>query len=436
MEDNLLEQLPEIIEKLKDANIEYETIRKLKRCLKAIAHHNSNFKPQDSKIHQFYYARFSEKHMLQYLKNKKAIPILDFSADNLLFYEKDDIDVIIRGVERAIENETQLSETSWCHGTQSATIPAVMKTGGEFKPSGEVSKTKGVAFNGEHGTGSEGHNLKHISGVPIIHADIAINYATGGYGFHDEMDSLCVLEPKEMIMLYAENEETKDMLRKDLETLKSSEKKVKGRAVHYLYNDYEYEVRKNNFHRHMKILWTLEPKLFEEKMIPIIESYCEQLKMCASENSDLEKKYREKANFLHSKVFNPVLFFKESLQRYSEEEKKLITENIPVVVASRTLSIEHQKMRKVTKGMFKECEYTYEGNLKLGTDLQYIFVPNQEIPGMKKYLADKVPEAKVYSLATLTFVSNIPKFQREKNTKQILGRRKYKPLDERILETA
>ena len=200
MEQNLLEQLPKIIEKLKDANIEYETIRKLKRCLKAIAHHNSNFKTQDSKIHQFYYARFSEKHMLQNLKSKKEIPILKFSADNLLCYKKDDIDVIIRGVERAIENETQLSEMSWCHGTQSATIPAVIKTGREFKPSGVLRETKGVAFNGEHGKASICLSQKHISGVPIIHAGIAINYATGRHG---EMDSFCLSQPKEMIMLYA-----------------------------------------------------------------------------------------------------------------------------------------------------------------------------------------------------------------------------------------
>lgn len=121
------------------------------------------------------------------------------------------------------------------------------------------------------------------------------------------------------------------------------------------------------------------------------------------------------------KIFTPIFDFKSHLSDYTSEDKEIIKQFYPIIFGAvnielfETKSMEHVGGKVAVKVLNQLNEYSYEGTLKLETDLPCLFVPQQAIQQTRNYLAHyQVKEARVYTIAALCLASKYHEFKQNK----------------------
>jgi hypothetical protein len=403
--------------------VTYQDLRALKRSLSMLARYNSKKKlpgsalisPRVQEFHsvirEFYYEKFSSDHIAANLREKQTIPSLK-SNINLLYKDENTPEAIETIREAFADSKNNPSQVTWTHGTQSATLAALSSTDLQLKSSGTLRKEKKLAFCGENSMGARGVNELGISGASLQFYQTAIHYATGGIGHHEVIDEACKKMPEKVIEGAYCNifEEYIQKYPKNLNEL------YDAYEIDFLLEENFVKTKLDNFHRQIKMIWTLEGALFEKKLLPKIEAFCKLL----------EKDESQRTKTLLQKVFEPILSFKKDLPVYSEEEKKLISQDYPLIYGAHQIQLlkqnEHGMEGKYARPpLFGSSmgEYVYQGSLTLGVDLSFMFVPQEKVLGTRQFLANKkIQNVKVCNISSLILAPLYTDFRKGKKTVQ------------------
>lgn len=430
-------------EKLKNKELSFEELRELKRFLSRLIVDQKkinlvewktfSFKSYHQQIRTFYYENFTLDHMIANLSEKGRIPAIYLSLENLNPLGEENKEVI-EGIREAFQDQTiNPSQVTWIHGTTSSTIVGVLQTNGFLKPGGHLAKEGKVAFAGEHHQGAGGISQKYVSGFSLKDSKSAIHYATGGIGYNDKLGKDCTQDPKAAVEYYLNWLDKLD-LEKDVEgkNLDGDKKERLNKVKEWIWNLREKYTDPDalyqnlaNFHRHMRILCSLEPELFEEKIIPRIHTLIATINQIIAEefleeeDQDMKEAWIETCRTLRDEMFAPILHFKEACNLYAQEERELIQESYPVILGSTKLKLVEGK--KSERGKTAEKidtslnEYIHEGPLRLGEDLPYIFVPQNQVQRTRDYLhSHGEHNVKVGNLAALILATSYLNFKKSK----------------------
>lgn len=401
-------------------SISYENLRKLKKDLSFICKEMPQSLDGSGSINQFkevhrvigalYYEKFSPDHIARNLREKKEIPAIKKTLKDLMISETH-LEPETEEIRLAFSAKVKPTEVTWLHGTQSPTIAGVIKSGNLLKPSGELRKNNELAFCGENGQGCFGLNDAHISGVPLEFNFEALAYAHGGVGKSDKIGQICSAKPRKSIKkIYSEifkNWKTK--------LLSSSESvdTINEINIDYIQN----KTNLYNFIRHMKILMTLEPDLFEELITPEIIGLMDAI------DTLLEQTNFEKSLLQMKEMFSSILNFKKNLPHYTEEDRQIISASYPMVFGSNVITLANKRTHE--KGKFARKvpdsllhEYAYKGNLALGDDLPFLFVPYDRVKMTRDYLSQKgIDHVNVHTISALRLATDYETFKKIKARK-------------------
>lgn len=426
-----------LIEKLDEGTrsinqeLSYEDLLLLKKGINFLCRYLQNHQLQvdtidlkkiQSDIRTLYYDRFSGQHIARNLKEKGKISALgvtlqDLTPEEMKGQEQEaDKESILEGIREAFTAQQTPASLTWLHGTQSPTIAAVVRDG-FLKPAGHVRRDHGVVFCGENGKGTFGINSESVSGVSLDHGDEAITYAFGGIGFHEEGGLCCVVKPRETIEIYVQQMNEWLCKEEDL-----------GRKMYI-----DYASNKSNlfnFHRHMKILMTLEPDLFEKEVIPILNQLIQKLEKAQSSGEDGTCVRRGEKVILitelsRTEVLEPVLLLFREKPLYTEEDREIIRRNCPIVFGAtdirpveRAGGNESGKIAVRVPSMI-QGEYAYKGDLKIGQDLPFLFTNQQDVAVLRSYLQKKgIENVWVYNFQTLSVATQFAQFREVKKEKR------------------
>jgi hypothetical protein len=381
----------------------YEELLKLKRTLRVLAHYDHRFGGKHQKVRQLYYKKFALEHAVRNLKEKGLLSCLE--RQHKLSYTQETCNEILRSFQSAYQ-------PNFFHGTQSATLAAVMQSDQSLKPAGTLRSEGKLAFNGEAGRGSFGVNEGALSGTQTGCG--AITYAYGGIGFHSEVSEACVHSPAEAAKAYGEQFD---------EWLNTTFNPQSPDTVgHYIYSMDSQETHKTaapqylcNFHREMKILWTLAPEEFETHVLPKVQKlnrHLESIRPRLATNPE----YSAALERLITKKFAPILTFKGQCPKFSAKEKALIAANFPLVFGASNITYRDEKqVTDIAYQVHERGEYAYRGNLKLGQEITHLFVPQENIQQTKDYLTAKnITNVTVTNIPTLEMVQTLPQLKSKK----------------------
>lgn len=419
---------PLSLESLSDefkTSISYTDLLQLKRSLNLLAWHQHKqhfqktpaeslpFKQYHALIRDLYYEKFSTEHLVRNLQEKKEIPSIKVTAKDLAISDEEFEDTLTE-IQEAFRQQINPSQVTWVHGSQFPTIVGVLKSDKLLKPSGQLRKDKNLAFCGENNKGCFTVNQQNISGVSLDSYQSALDYAEGGIGANDEVAMICTIKPKETIEQYYSQ-----VFQKWIEDFDKNPTDWLW-SMHNRYTEQgSSPVELYNIQRHIKILWSLEPQVFEEKLLPLIQDISDKLEQFLSTHPS--KDYEKCAKALLKKAFRPFIALKETLPSYTTEDTEIIKKFAPVVFGSTEL----QLVKKVAADQIGKVavyrpymmveEYTYQGTLELGSELPFVFVPQNEVVKMRRYLvSNNVTNAKVCNLASLHLAPKFLEFKRKK----------------------
>lgn len=288
---------------------------------------------------------------------------------------KEDKENALKGIQAAFSQSVTPAAVRWVHGTQSPTLVAMMKSDQQLKPSGQL-KTEGKAiFCGENSSGVLRINTIGISGTGLKECGGAIAYAEGGIGRHDEIGLVCLMAPEKVIPDFSKLIEGWNI-------------KLESKGVDNIFEAYSNQLALYNFHRYFGILSNLEPKLFEELIVPQI-------------NAIIEKLGEAKRLDIIAKIFTPILEAAGSKQgEYNQEDKNMMQFLYPLIFGAINIDLvetapvhalrSYRKKAFKVKGSAIPGEHAYQGPLKLEVDLQFVFAPQKAVADVQGYLAIKV----------------------------------------------
>ncbi len=273
-----------------------------------------------------------------------------------------------------INNLTQMprafinNKIVWYHGTGSGTLPCVMRTNKLFKPTGKLRAENQTTVSGENNNGvrPSGVNQDNLSGTN----ERSLAYlcaSVGGYDtsaftvFHAQICSIMQRAPEKAPEFLESVTDALKEFSNEIPTLSSSkfdDTKFGDKAVELW-----------NMVRITRLIAIFNP----ESVQNIFSSIQAILKENQSQKQNV---YRR----LLTKICNEILATPQS-NDFTDQEKSWIGSSFPVVVGSDSLPQDKLKL-----GVKEHRERSYEGELALGKDLQYLFVPLKQTQEVKHYI--------------------------------------------------
>lgn len=393
-----------------------EALRSFKRMLTQLCWHEKEYrinpwfegslklKECHKVIRQFYYEKFAGEHFVRNLREKGDNSKLGVKLQDFSNQEKWD-DAVLDVIQEAYSTENNPSQVKWEHGTQSPTMVSMAMTDRLLKSPSQMLKDKQLAPCGEQNRGYFHINDIKIYGVSLEKCNMAINYSRGGLGYCDEIAPFCITKPEQVI-----NEIYHPTFEEYLQKLTDE-----GKSYLSFLNESYPPKQIGNLHRHFKILWSLEPKLFEEKMLPSVIQLIAKLK--EFEGPGYDQQTQRAAQSLLEEMLEPILNFKTTLPSHPETDRKIFQSCYPVVFGATGIKLVDEvhadKTQKVAYHQGDMCnEYIYEGSpLKLGSDLPFIFVPQSRVNMTRAYLKGRnIHDVKVYNMESLQLASTFSKY--------------------------
>lgn len=396
--------------------ISFTECQNLKRLLYRLAYHerkyafNSFQETVETSFGEFYkivrkvyYDKFPAEHIVENLRTKGEITAVQFKIENVS-------EETLQEIQRAYQAPVRPDQVTFLHGTESPTVVAMASTDATLKPGCKLRQEKSTIFCGEYGVGVE---RPEICGGALDNMQTVLNYAMGmGIGIHQGNATTCRKFPEPSIGFYLENftrwqEELKTGSCSDLESYGDS------------------RIFRLNMLRDLQILATLEPRLYNEKLVPAMASLITDLQGHSFIGSQL----------IIKEVLQPASNFK-NLPTYSAEERALIQKSHPVVFGATEIKLVKENDKDKT-GKYatyaggQTKEYLYEGTLKMGADLQFMFVPQQNVEATRRYLQQKdIRDIRVTNLESLKVAAQFQAFKAKKRERYIFGNSNYidKPL--------
>ena len=281
-----------------------------------------------------------------------------------------------------------------------------------LKSSGQLRADKQFAYGGENCKGMFGINTKRISGVGLNDHQTALVYALGLVLQIDETATLCASAPQRSIELYTK-------------TINGWIQSKEYWSLYITYTNQSIPTALTNFHRHMKILWSLNPQQFEEQLLPKVYEMLSQLESFINSEQNTNPNTTSItpaiAISLKEKLFMPILTFKETLQVYTEEDKRIITEFYPVIFGTGQLKLAEKPVESSKEKIALRVpdsntnEYAYEGSLKLGDELPFMFVPQSTVLLTKERLIKaNIHNVHVTNIEALRIAPQFEQFKKHK----------------------
>lgn len=281
--------------------------------------------------------------------------------------------------DEVLKNFYQLRDLIFFHGTQSSTLAAMACSDQTLKPAGQLRKDKEFSFCGVNGENSFSINKNYISGTKLKNYNEAIGYGQ--------------VKNSETTESQKELERRAEVFQELLNCMQT------GRAlfIKSVYNVLDLSKKPSldlfNELRTLKILYVMEPEQFEEKIISIVDKLIVKLDQVEPED---DEELKGKRTDIKDKLLLPIKEFKQTIPPYKEEDKQLIHESYPIVLGG-----------DITGGDL-EGEYVYKGSLKLGKELQFVFVNQKNIKKTESYLTKKaIRNVKVYPFKALEVISGV-----------------------------